>query len=1099
MHFHYSSNAMAAAPASKYAKKTHLEHILDRPDTYVGSCEPVQEEQWILNADKTRMVQRTIEYVPGLFKIFDELLNNAIDQSVLDGSLDAIKVNVSPTEGTVSVYNTGTGIPVELWNDTDIYVPELIFGHLLTSSNYDDSEERITGGRNGYGAKLSNIFSTRFDLEVVDIKRGLLYKQTFEENMTRTNKPVIKVSPKSAKKGYVKVTMKPDLSRFHMTQLSGGILDLFEKRTYDCAACTKATVGVFWNDAKVPVKSFDKYVDLFLGGNSKEVPRVYERANDRWEVCVARSTDGFQQTSFVNGISTNKGGTHVTHVLGHVIDRLKGGNKKAADVRPYDLKERIFLFVNCTLVNPTFTSQTKEECASKVGSFGSKCDLSEAFGSKVAKLGIVEDALEKTNTRVLAKTDGSKRNTVQVPKLEDASKAGTAESHKCTLILTEGDSAKTFAISGLSEVDRSYWGVFPLKGKMLNVRDASAKQVCDNQEISSLKTILGLQHGKQYDDLKSLRYGRVMILADADNDGNHIKGLVLNMFHAFWPSLVRLNFVCTMNTPVVKVFQGQKVLHAFFTVAEYRAWKDNVRDTDLKGLRIKYYKGLGTSTAQEAKEYFKIVQDSTVTFFEDAQCNDAMELAFRKTLANKRKEWVTTSSPEESSIDAKKSKTVPVSSFVHKDLVLFSMEDVVRSIPSVIDGLKPSQRKVMYACLKRNLRQEIRVSQLAGYVSEVTSYHHGEASLCGTIVGMAQDFTGSNNVHLLSPIGQFGTRLAGGKDASSPRYIFTRLEPCVSSIFDARDEPLLDLLDDDGTPIEPKTFLPVLPMVLVNGAEGIGTGYSTSVPCYDPRVVVENIRRVLSGKEPLAPMHPWYRGFKGSIVPRGESSPGTYDVHGKFAWTTKNTVEVTELPVGVWTNDYKETMEASPLVKSIENYSTEKDVRITLRLQDDVLDRVKENPWKELGLQKTIHTGNMHLFDSSGNIRKYASPEEILNEFCEVRKGLYAERKRILLESLAERAKDLSIKIKFIRLVVDGTLVVFRRKTEAILADMKAFELDDPRLLDMSVSNFTADKIAELEKRLEADHRTAADLEKTTEVQLWSADLDAVQKFFAAL
>jgi DNA topoisomerase-2 len=1082
----------------KYAKKTHLEHILDRPDTYVGSCEPVQEEQWVLNADKARMVQKKIEFVPGLFKIFDELLNNAIDQSVLDVSLDAIKVNVSPSDGSIAVYNTGTGIPVELWTSsegpTDIYVPELIFGHLLTSSNYDDTEERITGGRNGYGAKLSNIFSTRFELEVLDIKRGLIYKQTFEDNMTKAHRPVIKVSPKSAKKGYVKVTMKPDLARFHMDALSGDILDLFEKRTYDCAACTRATVGVWYNDTKVPVKTFDKYVDLFLGGNSKEVSRVYEKVNERWEVCAARSADGFQQVSFVNGIATVKGGSHVTHVLGHVIDRLKAGNKKAADVRPYDLKERLFLFVNCTLVNPTFTSQTKEECASKVASFGSKCDLSDAFASKLAKLGIVEDALDKTNTRVLAKTDGSKRNTVQVPKLEDASKAGTAESHKCTLVLTEGDSAKTFAISGLSEVDRTYWGVFPLKGKMLNVRDASAKQVCDNQEISSLKTILGLQHGKEYGDLKSLRYGRVMILADADNDGNHIKGLVLNMFHAFWPSLVKLNFVCTMNTPVVKVFQGQKVVRAFFTVAEYRQWKESA-STDLKGLRIKYYKGLGTSTAQEAKEYFKIVHDSTVTFFEDDQCNDAMELAFRKTLANKRKEWVTGKSPEESSIDAKKSKTVPVSSFVHKDLVLFSMEDVVRSIPSMVDGLKPSQRKVLYACLKRNLRQEIRVSQLAGYVSEVTSYHHGETSLCGTIVGMAQDYTGSNNVHLLSPIGQFGTRLAGGKDASSPRYIFTRLEPCVASIFDARDEPLLELLDDDGTPIEPKTFLPVLPMALVNGAEGIGTGYSTSVPCYDPRVLTENIRRVLSGQS-LVPMHPWYRGFKGTIVPRGDASPGTYDVRGVYAWTAKNKIEVTELPIGVWTNDYKESIESSPWVKSLENFSTEKDIRIVLRIEDDAIERIKENPWKELGLQKTLNTGNMHMFDPSGKIRKYGSPEDILIEFCEYRKGLYAERKKILLQSLADRAKDLSTRIRFIRLVIDGTLVVFKRKTEAVLADMKALGLDDPRLLDMSVSNFTADKIAELEKRLEADQRTAADLERTTETELWHADLDSAQKFF---
>jgi DNA topoisomerase II len=1082
--------------ASKYVKKSHLEHILDRPDTYIGSCESVREDQWLVADDGTEMQRREIEYVPGLYKIFDEILNNSIDQAVTDATVDAIKIKVDAT--SISVTNTGTGIPVEMHPEYNVYVPELIFGNLLTSSNYDDSEARITGGRNGYGAKLANIFSSKFVVDIVDIKRGLAYKQTFEKNMTVTKPPTVRVAAKSVKKGHVTVTFFPELSRFSVqgkpmtSLLEGDILELFRRRAFDCAACTPPSVAVTFGDSRVPIKSFDKYIDLFLGGGPKTVPRAFERVNERWEVCVARSRDGegFAHVSFVNGISTAKGGTHVQHVVNQVIDKMRADHKRGQEVRPYDLKERIVLFVRSTLVNPTFTSQTKEECASKVSSFGSRCDLSPEFIKKAVKLGIIDEALEKSTNRALAKNDGAKRSKINVPKLEDANKAGTAESHKCTLVLTEGDSAKTFAISGLSEVDRNYWGVFPLKGKMLNVRDASARQVAENQEITYLKQILGLQHGKVYADVRSLRYGRVMLLTDADHDGYHIKGLVLNMFHQFWPSLVDQGYVCTMNTPVVKVFRGNQVIARFFTVREYQAWRNGC--PNVGAYRIKYYKGLGTSTAVEAKEYFREVQKTTVTFETDAESNDSMELAFRKTLANRRKDWVLRADPQESSIDSTKSKKVAVASFINKDLVLFSVEDVNRSIPSMVDGLKPSQRKVLYACLKRNLKQEIRVSQLAGHVSEVTSYHHGEASLCGTIVAMAQDFAGSNNMNLLSPIGQFGTRLAGGKDASSPRYIFTRLEPWVQNVFCKSDESLLDFLDDDGTPIEPKTYFPVLPMVLVNGAEGIGTGFSTSVPCYDPGAILANIRRFLAG-EAMVPMHPWYRGFKGVVRPK-EGQEGSYEVVGCHRWTGVSTLEITELPVGTWTNDYKEFLEsdkAASWIASVENHSTETSVLFRVRLEPSAVESVRANPEKALNLVKVVHTGNMHLFDAEGQIRKYGSPLEILEAFCKLRLAKYVTRKEHLSRDMERSLKDLDVRVRFIEAVVSDRLKIFRRKTTEVLADMRALlGVDDcEALLQIPAGQFTADRVEDLRKKHRGQAEALETLKKTPVPDLWAKDL----------
>jgi DNA topoisomerase-2 len=249
-------------------------------------------------------------------------------------------------------------------------------------------------------------------------------------------------------------------------------------------------------------------------------------------------------------------------------------------------------------------------------------------------------------------------------------------------------------------------------------------------------------------------------------------------------------------------------------------------------------------------------------------------------------------------------REIPIRDFINKELILFSMADNVRSIPSVVDGFKPGQRKVLFGCFKRNLKSEAKVAQLVGYISEVTAYHHGEASLAGTIVGMAQHFVGNNNINPLMPNGQFGTRLQGGKDHASPRYIFTSLCPITRKIFRKEDDEVLAYLNDDGQSIEPMWYMPILPMVLVNGSDGIGTGWSSAIPTYNPSEIVANIRRKMEGKE-LLPMHPWFRGFKGTVQDLGA---GRYNTCGIACMTSDDTVEIFELPVRTWTNTYVEQL-----------------------------------------------------------------------------------------------------------------------------------------------------------------------------------------------
>lgn len=416
-----------------------------------------------------------------------------------------------------------------------MYVPTLIFGHLLTSSNYNDEEEKVTGGRNGYGAKLCNIFSTKFVVETATKEYKRHFKQTWAQNMTKTSEP--KVKDFTGSSDFTKITFCPDLVKFKMDKLDDDIVALMSRRAFDVAASTRG-VKVFLNGTRLQVKNFKDYVDLFLKNNEESTGTkvIYESPNERWEVALTLSEKGFQQMSFVNSIATTKGGRHVDYVadliVKQVIETLKKKNKGGVNIKPFQVKNHMWLFINCLIVNPTFDSQTKENMTLQMKSFGSKCNLSDKFFSAVLKGGIVESVLAwakfKAQTE-LSKTSGKKQMKLKgIPKLEDANEAGGRNALKCTLILTEGDSAKSLAVSGLGVIGRDYYGVFPLKGKLLNVREATHKQILENAEINNLIKILGLQYKKKYnseEDMKTLRYGKVMIMTDQDQDGSHIKGI----------------------------------------------------------------------------------------------------------------------------------------------------------------------------------------------------------------------------------------------------------------------------------------------------------------------------------------------------------------------------------------------------------------------------------------------------------------------------------------------------------------------------------------------------------------------------------------------
>jgi DNA topoisomerase-2 len=1215
-----SAAAAAAAAAAavteglgKYQKMTDIEHILKKPDTYIGTIERSETTEYVMDAATVpppaaaaapapapaTLTRRPITYIPGLYKLFDEGMVNMRDhvvrqaQAVADGKPDAIpvttlEVEIDPADGTIHMTNDGNGIDVAQHPEHKLWVPEMIFGHLRTSTNYDENKkEKIVGGKNGFGFKLVLIWSVWGRVETVDHIRGLKYVQEFKNNLSEIMPPVI---AKSKVKPYTRVSFRPDYARFGLpgNNLTADMIALFMKRTYDIAAVTDKTVKVKYNGSVVPVRHFQQYVDLYIGakgasaageGGGAGVKRIYENPDPRWEYVVCLTTsDEFAHVSFVNGIYTPRGGKHVEYITNQIVRKLAEviKKKKKVDVKPNTIKEQLMLFLRCDIENPSFSSQTKDELGTAVANFGSSCKVSDEFIEKLAKMGVMDAACALTevkDTKAAKKTDGAKTRTIRgIPKLVDANYAGSPDkSAQCTIILCEGDSAKAGIISGLSKEDRNYIGVYPMKGKLFNVHGETTKRISENHEIAEIKQILGLEAGKTYtpaDVATRLRYGKVLFMTDQDLDGAHIQGLGINLFQTEWPSLTKMpGFIGFMNTPILKARRGaQEVL--FYNDGEFEAWKKQFKDAVVPASwTTKYYKGLGTSTGKEFKEYFE--HKKMVSFVHTGkESDDHLDMAFNKKRADDRKEWLSNYS-REAFLDTSKPE-IPYEEFVDRGLIHFSIYDNERSIPNLMDGLKISLRKILYAAFKKGgLKTEIKVAQFSGYVSEHSAYHHGEASLNAAIVGMAQNFVGSNNINLLEPNGQFGGRLQGGNDSASERYIFTQLNRLTRLIYRQEDDAVLTYIDDDGQMVEPIYYAPAIPMILVNGSKGIGTGFSTDIMQHNPLQIIAYIRAMLASTSvadrPI--IEPYFKGFKGTIrnigapaafassvsatsgAPAAFASSATsgaatshvaakYLIKGTYEIVADRKVRITELPIGTWTDDYKQFLEklmeapavsdkdkdkgkggassassSAPVLKEYSDMSTDTVVDITVTfhpayphtpkdLQAAIVDADAGTNKLEklLGLFTTQSTTNMNLFDAHEKLRKYATIYDIIEDYYVERLALYAKRKAAMLAQLGNELRVLTNRARYIQEVLDDKLELRRQTKEAIFAKMTAHgyehiegDTEFKYLLKMPMDSVTDENVRHLLSERDSKSAQHKKLTDTSIQALWTRDLDELE------
>jgi DNA topoisomerase-2 len=1030
---------------------------------------------------------------------------------------------VDEKTGMRVVENDGDGIPVVKHPEHNIWIPELIFAHLRTSTNYNKEEKRIVGGKNGFGVKLVFIWSKWGQIETVDCVQGMRYVQTFEENLETIGEPVI--TKLKGNKPFTRVSFIPDYGRFGMTVgkdgniLSADLVALLRKRVYDIAGVSDHSVKkvtLRYNAMPIPVRNYTQYIEHYIGKEKK----IYESCGPRWEYSVSMSQTGeFTQISFVNGICTYKGGKHVDYLIGQITRKLSEyiETKKKVKVTAGTIKEQLIVFLRCDIENPVFSSQTKDYLELPAAKFGSLPTVSEEFIEKVAKLGVMAQACALTavkDEKLAKKTDGVKSRVVRgIPNFEDAVNAGGPKSKDCTLLLVEGNSAKSGIISGISSNQRNHFGIFALKGKPINTRNETIAKINANKEIDYLKKIIGLEYKKEYKDVSQLRYGRLLITTDADDDGSHIKGLIINIFDTLWPSLLKIDgFLGFMNTPILRVTpktkKGGETIF-FYNVGEVDAWKNT--GIRMEQYEYKYLKGLGSSTAQEFKKYFE--DNKCVDFIYTGEISkDTIDMVFNKNRPDDRKTWL--ESYDKTVYLNTSNKKASFEDFINKEMIHFSIYDCERSIGG-FDGFKISQRKILYVALKRNIVKEIKVAQFAASVAELSSYHHGENSLVGAIINMAQNYTSSNNINLLEPKGTFGSRILMGADHASERYIFTNLTPIARKIFREEDDAILDYLDDDGFKIEPQFYVPIIPFVLINGIKGIGTGFSTSIEPCNPRDVIQYVKNKLTGEEidNTIEFVPYYEGFKGTIA---KIATNKYLIKGKYNVIAEDTIKIEELPVYMGIDKYKGFLEelaegttddngkkTSPKIKDFVNISTDKIINITVYFAKGDVDKylnmtIDTNGVngleKLLKLTETVSNTNMHLFREDLKLHKYAGIPQLIDYFMEVRVTYYNKRKLYIIDDLNRQLIRLSNKARFIRMCLDGTIDLRRKTNDQIDELMEGYEfaeIDDcydylVKIPMNSVSVENAEKILkeETEKRRELEI-----LIGTSVQQMWLNDL----------
>lgn len=973
-----------ARKVEDYGHLTDIQHVYMRPDTYIGNCEKEKRDELIFDSDKEKIFNREVDLPNGVIRLFLEILSNATDNADVsrNAKLDPKRIEINITDKSIKIKNYGMPIPVkkitlaktnkgadvkEYTGEGDyLWLPHLIFGKLRTSNNYDDDDgnRKSMGnlaGRNGYGSKLVLIFSKLVTIVIHDANEGKKFKGVWKDNLFKDNpdiEPEIEVTEdKDLTESFVSFEYELDFKKFKMKKYTEVDKELLYKTAIDFSFTAKIKITI--NNIEYDYRDIIDYAKLYYS-DDEEYENKKKKILYKWEDKTKKSLtkaddevkrkiiaeakeslhipkmeiliiDGGSNThSYVNGLITIDGGTHVDGLQKPLFERICNifNEKKAKEgsetlIKPAYVKKHLTFFINARLGSTAYNSQSKTKLVKPVVKFTfSKKDIE--FFNDWELYNNLDYELKLLNFKHSKKSDGSKTKNIKNIKGSDANFAGTKKSQECVLFLIEGDSAANYIEKRINHLEggKDIHGFFPLKGKPLNVTNASELKYSENKEIASIKEYMGFKEDVDYSDeenIKKLRYGKIVVAGDADVDGLHIIGHVLNfIFHKF-KGMIERNLVGYLRTPIVKIYKGKKIVKRFYKENEFEEWKNNNTN---KTLRIKYLKGLGSSNDLDIKD--DIDTAKTVMCYNDDACEKNFDIAFRVEYSNERKKWIEKFRNIQDNEDefsgelyqegderikeylreqAEKSEVVEednekegegeggkekketnkkffiiekenhlyqdISQFLNRELISFSVASLVRAIPSEYDLLKDAQRKALYGALcyfnyKCGYETE-KTSILTLDTSKKTHYHHGEKSLSGVYTKMTQNFLGSNIYGWFYPDAQFGSRSCGGVNAADPRYTFLRLEWWMPYIYEKESIEFIEKNIIEDNPAEPKWIPGVIPLGVVNGTHGIATGYSTSTLSHNPIDVTNWLIQRCKGKdcEEIPHLLPYFDGYKG--------------------------------------------------------------------------------------------------------------------------------------------------------------------------------------------------------------------------------------------
>lgn len=1022
------------------------EHVLLRPELYIGPIGDISSEI----VDFRTGNKRVVRYSQLVLKLFDEIFVNALDH-YFNCPREGYEISVNAYGNTYSIRNNYNNIiadPITL---------QKAFATLRTGTNFEDDKGRFTGGMNGLGSKLVAILSDKVQITVVYNKKKL--SMFMSDHMNNVSFSKIEDAPNSE-------------NYFEYSFVVNGLMPIdviYNRLMY--ASYLRLTIKLNASVVNYYIHCWSDFTACF---NSNP---VFTCDSGYWKIGIGISdSPGFKQISLVNDCVTSKGGIHVDEIVKYLVTSIYDNIKTLAAPRlkqlkidPKDItfpdksefKKRLFIAVSLRVDRPAFSSQAKE----KLTRVGGKLPPLPPIFPEVVKAFIndtsIVDQMLKMSSRNYSKP------TVQLNKIKKLIEANNVkcEPMKCTLFICEGDSAASMCNLGMEIIGHDYFGMYPLRGKILNVKKASERKTVEDKVLAELKGILGL-------DSQGLRYGRLVVLKDADDDGTHILTLIMNFFAEKYPRLLEGGYVQEFISPQFIVYlRGQP--NYFYNKPQYIEFVEQHKDEKAK---VKFIKGLATNGDDNIRFMFNHYNEHLNQIKYDEKKDKRFMIEAFGPIVGPRLRWLYTHDPNKYLV-RNPGKPVESSDIINIELPHYAYEATSRAIPSVYDGLKPVQRKIIYTLFNTSGGTKVqKVYAMTGTVMNYAQYHHGDASLSQAIIAMGQDFVGSNNIPLLERHGQFGSRLQLGKDAGAPRYIEARLSPITELIYPKIDANVLERSVVDNETVEPISYAPIIPMVLVNGVNGIGMGMSTTIPSYNPIELIELVTKILNGEQVQFNLDPYYKNYNGSFV-KEQNKP--YYVNSGILIPCKDkqyTVIVRELPIKMSIYkfiDLLKDLEESSIVLGFRN-NCKSDINFEVNFSPNIDPGEYVNILK---LKDHVSISNMCL-EINGKFKKYNTINEIFLEWFNFRKMIYQKRREYLISKYKDQYEMKHLRLEYFSYYQEHHTIPLDEKYDITT---KTSEFRD---VVKTISNLNAE-LAEISKRIST---------MPTETEMWLKELADLRK-----